>query len=351
MLVWFDALTAKQARIASVLTIEGTAKGHRFIITCRNYDYVINVLRIYGLSGHCEGEHGGDVKSKLINGLSRSLKLIDVVNGFDIHISLTSPEAFRVAFGLGKPSIALTDTAHAYHVNKLTLPLANKVIAPVAIPKRRILAYIPHGEEGKVRQFNGVFEVMWVYRFKPRWEEVEGIGLGRGDEYAVFRFEESKAAYYTYGEQSKVALDAIKLLLKEGLKVIVFPRYSDQSALIESNFRDELRRGEVIIPTKPIDGLQLAYYSRIVITGGSTFAIEASLLGIPSISYFPSTYYTDRFVIKAGAPLIRVKPTRLLAGIRSALRIGKVGLIKGLEDPTDLILSEAEELTSTKMNN
>ena len=348
MLVWFDALTAKQARIASVLALEGGRRGYGFIITCRNYDYVINVLKMYGIKGYCEGEHGGDVKSKLINGLSRSLKLINVVNDFNVHISLTSPDAFRVAFGLGKPSIALTDTAHAFHVNKLTLPLANSVIAPIAIPKRRLMAYIPHGEEGKVKFFNGVFEVMWVYRFKPNWSEVGQLGLRNGDEYVVFRFEESKAAYYNYSEQSRTAVRAIKFLLKEGLKVVVFPRYNDQKELVVNKFHKELSDGSVIIPDKPIDGLQLAYYSSLVITGGSTFAVEASLLGIPSISYFPSTYYTDKYVIKAGAPLIRVKPNRLVSSIRKAIGMGKVGLIKGLEDPTELILNEADALAKLK---
>ena len=346
MLIWFDALTAKQARIASVLALEGGRRGYGFIITCRNYDYVINVLKMYGVNGYCEGEYGEDVKSKLINGLTRSLKLIDIVNGFNVHVSLTSPDAFRVAFGLGKPSIALTDTAHAFHVNKLTLPLANSIIVPVAIPRRKLMAYIPHGEESKVKFFNGVFEVMWVYRFKPNWSEIEQLGLRNGDEYVVFRFEESKAAYYNYNEQSNIAVKAIKFLLKEGFKVVLFPRYNDQRELVMSKFPQELRNGRVVIPGKPIDGLQLAYYSSLVITGGSTFAVEAALLGIPSISYFPSTYYTDRYVVKAGAPLIRVKPSRLVSSIRKAMGMGKVGLIKGLEDPTELILDEANMLAN-----
>jgi len=350
MLIWFDALTAKQARIASILALEGAARGHRFLITCRNYDYVVNVLSMYGLSGYCEGEHGGDVRSKLINGLTRSLRLLDLVKDFDVHVSLTSPEAFRVAFGLGKPSIALTDTAHAYHVNKLTLPLASRVIAPIAIPRRRIMAYIPHGEGGKVKFFNGVFEVMWVYRFKPNWGEVRQLGLRDGEDYAVFRFEESKAAYYIYGEQANVAIKAINMLLKGGLKVIVFPRYPDQRRLVENKFQDELSKGLVIIPSKPVDGLQLAHYSRIVVTGGSTFAVEAALLGVPSVSYFPTTYYTDRFIIRAGAPLVRVKPSRLLQGIRKALGMRKEGVVKGLEDPTSLILNEAESLINTGVN-
>ncbi|MGC9226302.1 DUF354 domain-containing protein [Caldivirga sp.] len=346
MLVWFDALTAKQARIASVLALEGEGRGYRFIVTCRKYDYVINVLKMYGVNGYCEGEHGEDVRSKLVNGLSRSLKLINVVDDFNVHISLTSPDAFRVAFGLGKPSIALTDTAHAFHVNKLTLPLADRVIAPIAIPKRKLMTYIPHGEEGKVKFFNGVFEVMWVYRFKPNWSEVEQLGLRNGDKYVVFRFEESKAAYYKYSEQSRIAVKAIRFLLKQGFKVIVFPRYDDQRELVASKFNRELSNGNVIIPSKPVDGLQLAYFSSLVITGGSTFAVEAALLGVPSISYFPSTYYTDKYVIKAGAPLIRVKPSRLISSIRKAMEIGKVGLIKDFEDPTGLILNEADALAN-----
>lgn len=344
--VWFDALTAKQARIAAILSLEGKRRGIDVLVTCRNYDYVVNVLKLYGVNGVCFGEHGEDLTSKLVSSLSRSLKMIEVLGNFDVHVSLTSPEAFRVAFGLGKPSIALTDTAHAYHVNKLTLPLANEVIAPVAIPKRRILAYIPYGEGNKVKMFDGLFEVMWVYRFRPSWDEVNSLGIKQGDEYVVFRFEESKAAYYTYGEQGNEAIKTIDLLLKEGFKVVAFPRYEGQKQLLEKHFNEEIKGGLVIIPTRPIDGLNLAYYSSLVISGGSTFAVEASILGIPSISYFPTKYYTDTYIVRKGAPLIRVKPSQLTSAIRRALKMGKTGLIKDLEDPTYIILEDSERMTN-----
>lgn len=79
----------------------------------------------------------------MLRGIERQLALLDVVRDFDVHVSLTSPDAVRVAFGLGKPIIALTDTAHSYFVNKLTLPLASTVIVPSAIPMSEWAKYIP----------------------------------------------------------------------------------------------------------------------------------------------------------------------------------------------------------------
>ncbi len=140
---WFDALTAKQARIAAVLSMEGRRNNIDFIITCRKYDYVEEVLDMFNLHYECVGYHGEDPKEKLLRGIERQLALLDVVRDFDVHVSLTSPDAVRVAFGLGKPIIALTDTAHSYFVNKLTLPLANTVIAPLAIPMSEWARYIP----------------------------------------------------------------------------------------------------------------------------------------------------------------------------------------------------------------
>ncbi len=346
MRIWLDALTAKQARIASILAIEAARRGFEYVITCRDYDYTYPVLSLYGVNATCIGGHGEDARSKLVKSLERGLMLLNTVGDFDIHISLTSPDAFRVAFGLGKPSIALTDTAHAYHVNRLTLPLASRVIAPSAIPRRRILAHIPHGDEGKLITFNGVFEVMWVYRFRPDESHVKALGI-EGD-YVVFRFEESRASYYSFGDQLQVGLNAIGLLLRRGFKVVVFPRYSHQREAVEARFGEQVKRGEVIIPNRPVDGLQLAYYASLVVTGGSTFAVESALLGTPAVSYFPETYYTDRFIIKHGAPLIRARPKGLLNAIAKGLKMGKVGLVKGLEDPTNLILNTAEDLLNKK---
>jgi Uncharacterized protein conserved in archaea len=93
--VWFDALTAKQARIAAVLSVVGRDEGVEFLITCRRYDYIEEVLDMYNLRYVCIGQHGESARDKLVRGIERQLALLDVVRGFDVHVSLTSPDAIK----------------------------------------------------------------------------------------------------------------------------------------------------------------------------------------------------------------------------------------------------------------
>ncbi|GAB6945639.1 DUF354 domain-containing protein [Vulcanisaeta sp. JCM 14467] len=347
---WFDALTAKQARIAAVLSMEGRRSGIDFVITCRKYDYVEEVLDMFNLHYECVGYHGESPREKLLRGIERQLALLDVVRDFDVHVSLTSPDAVRVAFGLGKPIIALTDTAHSYFVNKLTLPLASTVIVPSAIPMSEWAKYIPSAEIDKVRAFDGVFELMWVNRFKPTGDSINKLGL-RSKEFVVIRFEEARASYYGYGDKSRLLIRMARKVLERGYYVVMFPRYPYQEELIKSELGLFLKLGKLIIPRNmKLDGLDLSWHARLVITGGSTMAHEAALLGTPAISYFPQHYYIDDYLMSKGLPLYRCVDEDCLVVLDSILkadneRVDTSSILNRMEDPTTLIINEIRRLT------
>ena len=43
----------------------------------------------------------------------------------------------------------------------------------------------------------------------------------------------------------------------------------------------------VYMPEKPLNGLDVCYYSKAVLTGAGTFAREAAIIGTPAVSFFP----------------------------------------------------------------
>ncbi|MFB6470087.1 MAG: DUF354 domain-containing protein [Vulcanisaeta sp. AZ3] len=348
---WFDALTAKQARIAAILSIEGKKEGINFIITCRKYDYIEEVLDMFNMHYQCVGQHGESAREKLVRGIERQLALLDVVRDFDIHVSLTSPDAIRVAFGLGKPIVALTDTVHSYFVNKLALPLADSVIAPSAIPMDEWGRYIPSAEIDKVKVFNGVFELMWISRFKPTGETLSKLGL-RSRSFVIIRFEEARASYYDFGDKSGLLIRMAKNILERGYSVVLFPRYSYQEELVKSELGFYMRLGRLIIPRGlKLDGLDLSWHARLVITGGSTMAHEASLLGTPAISYFPQHYYLDDYLISNGLPLYRCANEDCINVLNKVLdsdieHVDTNPILSKMEDPTSLIIREIKRLVN-----
>ena len=74
----------------------------------------------------------------MLSSLERSKALTKRVEKFrpDLLISFCSPEASRVAFGLGIPHIAFSDSPHANAVMRLSLPYTTKLLIPWIIPKK-----------------------------------------------------------------------------------------------------------------------------------------------------------------------------------------------------------------------
>ncbi|MDT7873735.1 MAG: DUF354 domain-containing protein [Pyrobaculum sp.] len=319
----FDALTPKQARIAAILFQEGARRGVEVAIACREYMHLADMLRIYGVPHNCFGRYGATPYEKLVFGIERQRQLAEVAKEVDGMLSFPSPDAARVVFGLGKPIVILNDTPHATHVNRLTLPLSEVLVAPSAIPREAWAAYCPK----RVVEFNSVFEYMWISRFVPDEEVIRRLGLRRG-EYVVFRPEEVHASYYRW-DFAKLRLRLVEEFLRRGYVVVNVPRYPDQ--IIDG----------VVNLTEAVDHLQLAYFSAGVVTGGATMATEAALLGVPALSYFPGDYYIDAYLQKIGAPFFRCRDLEgCLAAVGEMLKMGRRGGPK-LEDPTALILETA----------
>ncbi len=329
MRVAFDALTPKQARIAATLYWEGRKRGIDVVVTCREYDHTRGILEMGGVEATCVGGYGVTIEEKLRNSLARQMALVDLYRGVDVVASFASPDASRVGFGLGKPVVTLSDTVHADAVNRLTVPLSTYLIVPKALPRR---AFERYGCR-RIVAFNGVFELMWIRRFTPRRDVLETLGLIEG-EYVVVRPSEVYASYYP-GARADPSLDIAREAAKMGYKVVYFPRYPDQ------------RVDWALTPRHTVDFLSLAYYSAMVVTGGATMALEAALLGTPSLSLFPLRYYTDMYLEALGAPLYRCFDAGQCAQLARNILVSpfrREPALDRLEDPTDLVLDVISSL-------
>lgn len=340
-MIWFDALTGKQALLYSYLYFELKAKGYDVKITCRDYDYVVKLFKLKGVNVDVIGSYGGaDLAGKLAASLVRELSFLREMKDRRplLHSSFTSPEAVRAAFKLNLPIVLLTDSPHSVYVNRLTIPLADEVIVPEATPPQ---AYGPYYRFIKFRTFKGVFEVIWARRFKPSDEVLKVLNL-EPYSYVVFRVEEAKASYYPRSPRAPptIMVPLIREVLNRRISAVVFTRYPDQEAYLRKLFG-----GKVIIPNFAVDSLSLAYYSLAVVTGGATMATEASLIGVPSITLFPRGLYVVNYLRDRGFPIYQLDVNSALNTLKEITSKGyerfKVRL-NLLEDPLDLIIKTIE---------
>jgi predicted glycosyltransferase len=73
--------------------------------------------------------------------------------------------------------------------------------------------------------------------------------------------------------------ELIKFLSKQGLNILYLPRYEIDRTYVNM-------QSNIYIPEKPLNGLDVCYYSDAVLTGAGTFAREAAIMGTPAISFF-----------------------------------------------------------------
>ena len=344
MKIWLEALTAKQALLMAFIANELNKLGYTTIITTRQYDYAVGILKDYGFSPIIVGEYGGkELVGKLLASIKRMELLTKLLSKEHINacISFTSPDASRVAFGLKIPLINLSDSPHSYYVNKLAIPLSDILITLKCIPKQEFEKYI---EASKIIQFDGFFELAWILRKRPNRNVLKEFNLEE-EKYVILRTEEKFASYYyDLNTKKPTLLDIVIDSIPKDYDIIVFPRYLEQKKYLLKKYEKR-----IIIPEHSLDTQSLIYFSKLVVTGGSTFAQEAALMGVPALSYFPYIIYTFTELKRRGFPFYHVNNINLLPKIIKELlnrdtKKDVKKMLQEMEDPIPIIIREIEKI-------
>ena len=254
------------------------------------------MLELHGFAGTFKviGKHYGSNKLAKAWGLMvRASKLVSYI------ANLPGKPALAVSHGSRSMVVAATWlripvlTMYDYEFTETWLfnRMSNKVLVPDRIPDRDLLA---NGLPEKKRvKYPGIKEELYVRNFHPtpnfREQLLKTSGASPDEEtiLAVLRPPASTANYHT--EKGSVLLDDVLLFLLNAPDVLTFvvPRTSQQAAEIRakvSSLADP--DGRCIILSNVVDGLDLAFASDLLISGGGTMNREAALLGVPVYSIF-----------------------------------------------------------------
>ncbi len=339
--IWIDALTPKQARLAIAFYKTLRSRGHTVLVTTREYDLTVHLFELESIKPIAIGGHGKTRSEKLFRDIERMQKLAKIIVSEkpDLLVAYPSPSATRVAFGLDIPIILFSDTPHAIHASRLSIPLANVLVHSSFIPESRFKPYISEGFTKEIT-YNGVEELEWVKKFKPSTEGLDKLGL-EPLEYIVVRGEEKYASYYTYD----TSLSRLAIELSKYAKVVFVPRYREQEEKVQG------RPNIILLKPPAIDGCVLEYNSIVVITGGGTMAREAALLGVPGISLFPQQLDVDEALARLGFPLYHLSdPRETLLFVQRIIkdpdswRINTGRLLERLENPSKPLLEAVSNI-------
>jgi predicted glycosyltransferase len=162
-----------------------------------------------------------------------------------------------------------------------------------------------------------------------------GIKIDRNKIIVTLRPPASAANYHN--EESERLLQKLidNLLSRQDVFTFILPRTSDQREELHRYIQEKnFPTVSYLIPKKAVNGLDLAFHSDLLISGGGTMNREAALLGVPVYSIFAG---------KQGALDKDMEARGIIQFIRTESDVEKIVLKKRQEKPHANMISDAVE--------
>lgn len=242
--------------------------GHEFLITTRDKEVTLDLLKSYKMPYVCTGKNKAGVFRKFISMFRNDLIIYREARKFkpDLFFSFFSPFAAQVGWLMKKPVIGFTDSEFARLSIKLTRPFTNYIFTPACF-------WDDFGK--KHYRFNGYMESFYLQPayFTPDPSVLKVLGVSDGERFFVMRFVSFNAGHDAgesgIDEQSKIEI--AKYLSGKGRLFI-----SAEGELPE-------RFKKYKLPTSPEQFHSVLAFASLYVGEGITTASECAQLGTPSV--------------------------------------------------------------------
>ena len=304
----------------------------------------MNGIRKFGsINPVIVGKHGGKNNvNKLLASLERSKLLTKRIERSDpdLLVSFCSPEASRVAFGLGIPHIAFSDSPHAKAVMKLSLPYATKLLTPWIIPKGDFAEF--GIDDRNIIKYRAIDAAVIIKNYKKSKQK-----KSNAKKIILIRPEETEAAYIT--KKSKTVKIIKKIVEKfPDEQKIVLSRYKDQSNNLKKIFGVD-----IFLLSKPVNGKELLSKVDCFVGSGGTMTAESGLLGIPTISLNAIPNRIEDYLVKKKIIVRSDNPDKISKEIFQSINNAQISskrkknakkLVATFEDPYQVLLKTIRTL-------
>jgi len=278
MRIIFGVGHPKQVHIRKNIVRNLIKRGHDVQILAIDKDITLYLLNIYGMNYKVYGRHQRDIFRKAFNITACTYKALTIARQFKPDILVAgNPYLAYVSKILRRSHIMLTDTEHATLSFLLTYPFTDVVCTPSCF-RRKI-------NPKKHVSYNGYGELAYLHPnyFKPDPSVLDDLGLSKNDKFIIMRFVSWKATHDAHSRGfSKDFLEKAIESLKE---------YGHVFITSEQKLNRNLEKYKMQIPPEKLHSA--LYYASLYFGEGGTTAVEAALLGTPSV-------HVEAFKTKSG---------------------------------------------------
>lgn len=313
--VWIDLDNSPHVLFFSPIIKKLDSNGFEVVVTARDYAQVLDLAELFGIEYKKVGSHYGKNKLfKVIGMFIRSFQLLPFILKEKPCLALShgSRSQIFIAKLAGIFSVMATDYEHTQ-------------VIPFFAPDLRLIPEVvskssPAKGAGDVATYPGIKEDVYVQDFRPDSTLFDQLGIDEDKIVVTIRPPATMAHYHA--EKSDKLFDSVIAYLgrNDSIQMIVVPRTKDQELQIVKLWPDLIKKRALIIPGYVINGLDLVWYSDLVISAGGTMIREAAALGVPAYSIFGGKIgAVDRYLSDTG----KLKLINNESEIRSKISLNK----------------------------
>ncbi len=294
--IWIDLDNSPHVPFFRPIILELEKRGYSVILTARDCFQVCDLANLFGLSYKRIGRHYGKNKlAKAAGLLFRTLQMSPTVLNEkpDISLSHGSRTLILLSSILRIPFITIADYEHSWRV---AFRASGWSIVPDVIPDdaNRL-------KKDRVLKYPGIKEDVYVPFFRPDPSLRDVLGIS-ADNLVVTVRPPATEAHYHNPEAEQLQDEAVQFLTENPkTKIVLVPRNARQGKSLRKRWPKLFATGQIMIPDRVVDGLNLLWHSDLVISGGGTMNREAAALGVPVYSVFRGKIgAVDRYLADSG---------------------------------------------------
>ena len=279
--IWIDIDNSPHVPFFIPIIEELRKRGCEVLLTARDAYQVRELLKLNHLSCEVVGRHyGKNPAAKILGTCIRATQLIPRMVGqnIDLAISHGSRAQMICGFVLGIPTLLILDYEF---IAKMGFIRPDWIFVPEMIPDSKELK-----PKRKVLRYPGLKEDVYVPRLKLDPALKHQLGLVENDIVVTVRPPATEAHYHN--PEAEILLDAALHLLTQtpDVRVILLPRNKKQGRMMRDTWGKWIENSKIVIPESAVDGMNLIWFSDLVISGGGTMNREAAALRVPVYSIF-----------------------------------------------------------------
>jgi predicted glycosyltransferase len=295
-IVWIDIDNSPHVPFFLPIVEELQNRGVEIVLTARAAYQVCDLIKLFSMPCKVIGRHYG--KNKLLKVVGNCLRAAELVpmtiaRRPDLAISHGSRAQVLVCKSLGIPTLVMHDYEHS---TKTGFIEPTWILMPDVIPNG-----VMSKKTERVLKYQGLKEDVYVPQFCPDDSVLSQLGLNPDDLIVTLRPPATEAHYHN-PESELLFNETLRFLAKQShLRTVVLPRSVRQNEQIRKDWAELISRGQVVIPKGAINGLDLIWFSDLVISGGGTMNREAAALGVPVYSIFRGKMgAVDKYLAESG---------------------------------------------------